>query len=123
MVLLVIIVYAFSMAFRQLSHGTGSGKEYFQSVPHGMKTLLIKAAMPDASRLIDHLASDNAFAAVLAVVYFFIASLTLLNMLIGVLCEVINVVSSVERESMRVAFVKSAVVNAFKETGIHLHDT
>merc|ERR1711908_137968 len=43
-------------------------------------------------------------------------------MLIGVLCEVISVVSVAEREALQVAFVKAAIVNAFKEAGIHLKD-
>lgn len=121
--LLVIFVYVFSMAFRQLSQDTPTGDEYFKSVPHGMKTLLVTAAMPDAVDLVDGFGDDNILATILIVVYFSIASLTLLNMLIGVLCEVINVVSLVEREAMQVAFVKAAVTKACKEAGVGVNDS
>jgi hypothetical protein len=120
--LMGIIVYAFSMAFRQLAFGTKAGDKFFSSVPHGMKTLFVAAAMPDAAAIIDELGTSNWLAGIMVAFFFFIASLTLLNMLIGVLCEVINVVSSVEREAMQVAFVKSAIVTAFKEAGICLKD-
>lgn len=124
MVLITVIVYVFSMAFRQLSYGSDSGEKFFKSVPHGMKTLLLNAAIPDATKFVDALGDDsNWIACFLVVIYFFFTSLTLLNMLIGVLCEVVSVVSCVEREAMQVAFVKGAIVTAFKDAGINLKDS
>ena len=39
-------------------------------------------------------------------VFILLASLTVMNMLIGILCEVVSVVSSVEKEQLVLSFVK-----------------
>jgi len=56
-----------------------------------------------------------------------LASLTVMNMLVGVLVEVVSVVSSVEKEAMQVNFVKerlSRIVENFKEgAGVHTQFT
>merc|ERR1719174_3526238 len=82
-------------------------------------TILIKGLFI-ASRSV---VSTMVLITVIVVIYFFFTSLTLLNMLIGVLCEVVSVVSCVEREAMQVAFVKGAIVTAFKDAGINLKDS
>merc|ERR1719258_337017 len=45
-----------------------------------------------------------------------------MNMLIGVLCEVIGVVSAVEKEAMKVTFVKAQVITAFKDSGVDIKE-
>merc|ERR1719321_599725 len=44
--------------------------------------------------------------AVLILVFILLASLTVMNMLVGVLVEVVSVVSAVEKEELNVAYVK-----------------
>lgn len=123
MVLMLVIVVLFSVALRQLTYGTEVGDEYFTSVPHGMVVLLLGSAFPDVGDIIVALGEENFLFGMFGFVYFFVASLTLLNMLVGVLCEVVSVVSSVERDAMQVAFVKHSIVGALADAGITFSKT
>lgn len=120
--LMVVMAYIFALAFRQLTDGTEVGDTYFNSVPFGMKELLINAAMPDAGDFLNALGAENLLFAFLGLLFLGMAALTLMNMLIGVLCEVIGVVSAVEKEGMKVKFVKTQLLEALKEGGITIHE-
>jgi hypothetical protein len=119
-VLLVLIVYVFALAFRQLSFESEWGEEYFSSVPHGMMTLVVSAAFPDAADMINDVTAESFILGLFLVFYFILSSLMLLNMLIGVLCEVIGVVSEVEKEQMKVHFVKTQLSVALAESSLHI---
>jgi calmodulin len=120
--LMLVLVYVFSMAFRQLTNDTAVGEEYFRSVLFGMKELIFQSAIPDNAEMVNALGDENILLAVLAMVFLILAAMTLMNMLIGVLCEVIGVVSSVEKESMKVTFVKQEIMGALKESNMPVHE-
>eukprot|EP00928_Gymnodinium_smaydae_P024560 TRINITY_DN19838_c1_g2_i1.p1 TRINITY_DN19838_c1_g2~~TRINITY_DN19838_c1_g2_i1.p1 ORF type:complete len:842 (-),score=100.48 TRINITY_DN19838_c1_g2_i1:95-2563(-) len=101
--LLVISIYVFAIAVTQLSEGTESGGSYFSSVLHSMYTLLIRATLLDSiGKLLSDVSEDSAFVAAVIIVFVFVAAFTVMNMLIGVLCEVVSAVAVVEREEMAV---------------------
>merc|ERR1719478_1636219 len=45
--LLCVIIYLFSIAFRQLTDGLPIGTMYFRSVPDSMASLLLRGTLPD----------------------------------------------------------------------------
>jgi hypothetical protein len=107
MVMLCSLTYVFAVMFRDLTVDSDELKhKYFKTVPHSMKSLLFEVCLPDGMIMVNKLGDENMLYGVLGTVFIIASSVTLLNMLIGVLCEVIGVVSQVEKESLRVTFVK-----------------
>eukprot|EP00928_Gymnodinium_smaydae_P048693 TRINITY_DN32590_c0_g1_i1.p1 TRINITY_DN32590_c0_g1~~TRINITY_DN32590_c0_g1_i1.p1 ORF type:complete len:736 (-),score=107.72 TRINITY_DN32590_c0_g1_i1:131-2338(-) len=101
--LLVISLYIFAIAVKQMSDGTDSGGQHFSSVPHSMYTLLVRATLLDSiGKLLNEVSEDSTVVATLIVIFVFLAAFTVMNMLIGVLCEVVSAVAVVEREEMAV---------------------
>jgi hypothetical protein len=108
MCLLVIGMYLFAIAMRQLTDGTSVGDEYFSSVPASMHKLLIEGVFLDnMGDTVDTIAASGAFYAVIFLVFVVFAALMVMNMLIGVLCEVVSAVASTEREEMNMLALKS----------------
>ena len=46
--------------------------------------------------------------------FLLLASLTVMNMLVGVLCEIVSVVATVENEQMAVSYVRPFCFNCFR---------
>jgi len=98
--LLVIITYIFAIAFTQLAVGTPTiGEEYFGNVALSMYSLLIHATfMDDLAAFTNALRLEMWPLLALALAFISLASLTLMNMLVGILCEVVTSVAATERE-------------------------
>eukprot|EP00928_Gymnodinium_smaydae_P069351 TRINITY_DN5279_c0_g2_i1.p1 TRINITY_DN5279_c0_g2~~TRINITY_DN5279_c0_g2_i1.p1 ORF type:complete len:654 (-),score=101.34 TRINITY_DN5279_c0_g2_i1:144-2105(-) len=105
--LLVVIIYVFAILFVQLTMDTPVGDKYFKDVPSAMFTLLLQGTLLDS---VSYIATDFMSEAFYMNVFFFLfvllASFTLMNMLIGVLCEVVSAVAAVEKEEMLIGYVK-----------------
>merc|ERR1719156_79480 len=101
--LLVLLTYVFAIAFTQLAVGTESiGESYFSNVSHSMFSLLIHATfLDDLSAYADDLRNEAWYLLALSLVFICLAALTVMNMLIGVLCEVVSAVAERERGEMR----------------------
>jgi len=115
LVLLSIILYFFAIVFRQLADETDVGEVYFNSVPDAMLSLLLDGVLPDQSAIVRACASESALFGLLALFFILLASLTVMNMLVGVLCEVVSVVSSVEKEQLTVSYVNARLHEMFGE--------
>jgi len=104
--LLIIVMYVFAIAFTQLCAETPMGEKYFPTVPSSMFTLLIYGTLLDNIGLISRELGDQQYY-IAALFFFFVlmAALTIMNMLIGVLCEVVNAVAATEKEEMLVTYV------------------
>jgi voltage-gated sodium channel len=105
--LLILILYVFSIAFTQLSQTelqetAELGPTFFPSVAHGMYSLLIYAVfLDDLSDFMNALRRDKWPLVFVALVFICLASMTVMNMLVGVLCEVVDAVAKTEKEEMR----------------------
>jgi len=76
---------------------------FFPTVLEGMHNLIVFATFLDnLSFFIVNIKLDNTLCFILAWTYISLASLTVMNMLIGVLCEVISAVAEEEKEGMMV---------------------
>jgi len=101
--LLMIITYIFAIAFTQLSEGSDFREDYFSSVPLAMYSLIIYGTFLDnLADWADAIRAESTPCLMLATVFVALASMTVMNMLIGVLCEVISAVALEEKESMMI---------------------
>eukprot|EP00747_Dinoflagellata_sp_TGD_P050679 gnl/TRDRNA2_/TRDRNA2_146903_c0_seq1.p1 gnl/TRDRNA2_/TRDRNA2_146903_c0~~gnl/TRDRNA2_/TRDRNA2_146903_c0_seq1.p1 ORF type:complete len:637 (+),score=126.13 gnl/TRDRNA2_/TRDRNA2_146903_c0_seq1:59-1969(+) len=121
--LLMLIIYVFAIAFTQLTRSSEAGKMYFNTVADSMLTLTVYGTLLDEiSRVAPDVGRENMFVG--AVFFFFIllAALTVMNMLIGVLCEVVVVTASVEKEQLTVSYVNSRLRDMLAEQGLENHE-
>jgi hypothetical protein len=120
--LLLIMVYVFAIAFRYMTVDTELGREQFPDVFKSMRFLTLYATMPDAFWFVeaaeDESKGGNVMIGTLAAVFVMFSGLALLNMLIGVLCEVIGVVAALEKEEGRVTLVKDHLIEVLRTSGI-----
>lgn len=106
--LLLLILYVFAILFRQLTDGTAIGEEYFPSLTASANLLVICGVLFDnALEVQTRFVTDDAQHLLLCYFLFvLLATLTVMNMLIGVLCEVIFTTAEVEHETLTVCDVQ-----------------
>mmetsp|Transcript_100521 Transcript_100521/g.224481 ORF Transcript_100521/g.224481 Transcript_100521/m.224481 type:complete len:518 (+) Transcript_100521:71-1624(+) len=101
MCLLVILLYVFAIAFTQLTVDSEIGDVYFTNVSLSMYSLLIHATfLDDLAGFMNDIRNEMWPLLVLALVFIALAALTVMNMLIGVLCEVVSAVAATEKEEI-----------------------
>jgi len=106
LLLLFLVIYMFAIGLVQLTEGSTSGDQYFKTVPQAMSVLLLAGTFLDGLGMVARsLEADSLW--ILFVFYLFVllAPLTVMNMLIGVLCEVVTKLASTEKDSNTLAFV------------------
>eukprot|EP00929_Paragymnodinium_shiwhaense_P110753 TRINITY_DN7799_c0_g2_i1.p1 TRINITY_DN7799_c0_g2~~TRINITY_DN7799_c0_g2_i1.p1 ORF type:complete len:1208 (-),score=322.23 TRINITY_DN7799_c0_g2_i1:67-3690(-) len=108
--LLFMIIYVFAIFFVQLCEEDAAGQMYFPTVPDAITALLLEATLPDFAQMVYNLGEVNPAYSVVLLIFILMASLTVMNMLIGVLCEVVSVVSAVEKEQLVLTFVKEQLL-------------
>merc|ERR1719335_527190 len=100
--LLTLLTYVFAIAFTQLAVGSDVGDVYFANVSHSMYSLLIYLTfLDDLSVMGDDIRAEIWYLLPIAFIFVALAALTVMNMLIGVLCEVVSAVAESERAEMR----------------------
>eukprot|EP00929_Paragymnodinium_shiwhaense_P120739 TRINITY_DN9276_c0_g6_i1.p1 TRINITY_DN9276_c0_g6~~TRINITY_DN9276_c0_g6_i1.p1 ORF type:complete len:831 (+),score=234.46 TRINITY_DN9276_c0_g6_i1:159-2651(+) len=113
--LLMIVIYIFAIAFVQLTKETTTGQEYFDGVLGAMGTLLLAGNLPDHETFVSKITRANPLWGAILMAFVFLAPLTIMGMLAGVLVEVVGVVSSVEKETMVVNYVTEQLHKMLKE--------
>jgi hypothetical protein len=114
--LLLLITYIFSIALRNLvKEGQEIEEKYLSSVPEAMHNLLVFATLLDnLADFVFDVKAENTPCFILTWLYIALAALTVMNMLIGVLCEVISAVAEEEKESMMVDKVHDKFADVVK---------
>jgi len=115
LLLLLAVIYVFAIVFVQLLRETPAAKDCFENVPQAINCLFLNAALADQKDILVSMLKQNLFAYVSALLYFVIGSLTLMNMLIGVLCEVVSVVAREQTEITKVEACKEKMTALIKE--------
>jgi len=118
LVLLGICLYIYAITFRQLTAGLDMvhSDVYFESIPTAVSYLLLDGVLPDNAEMVKDLSEDHWTLAFVHLTFILVSSLTILNMLIGVLCEVVSTVSEVEREEMAAEHVKNHFLTVLLES-------
>mmetsp|Transcript_52599 Transcript_52599/g.118441 ORF Transcript_52599/g.118441 Transcript_52599/m.118441 type:complete len:632 (-) Transcript_52599:18-1913(-) len=109
--LLMMIIYVFAVGFRQVTDGTEIGAIYFSSVPTAMNSLLLHGTLPDNAEMVNTMAGQAWWLWPLIMFFILLASLTVMNMLVGVLVEVVGAVASTERETMLVGNARAQLLS------------
>jgi hypothetical protein len=115
LVLLMLIVYVFAVIFRQLTQGTAMGDMYFPSVPTAVNSLLLDGVLPDNAAIVNDLAGQSWYLWPLIMFFILLASLTVMNMLVGVLVEVVGAVAEAEKEGLAVHEMRENLIHVMKE--------
>mmetsp|Transcript_76911 Transcript_76911/g.238224 ORF Transcript_76911/g.238224 Transcript_76911/m.238224 type:complete len:520 (-) Transcript_76911:195-1754(-) len=96
--ILLAITYTFAILLRQLGASKSWGDAYFSNVPLSIYTLLVSAMLPDNAALMDEMGQETWYCAAIYFGFLLITAITVMNMLIGLLCEDIFRVSHEEKE-------------------------
>eukprot|EP00929_Paragymnodinium_shiwhaense_P056748 TRINITY_DN2840_c0_g1_i1.p1 TRINITY_DN2840_c0_g1~~TRINITY_DN2840_c0_g1_i1.p1 ORF type:complete len:734 (+),score=151.16 TRINITY_DN2840_c0_g1_i1:201-2402(+) len=107
--LLLIIMYIFAIMFTQLAKETPLAIKYFPSITYSMYTLLISGTFLDNIGAVCNDLGEQGGLSMQFIMFLFIlmSALTVMNMLIGVLCEVVSAVAATEKEDMLMTFIQS----------------
>merc|ERR1719345_697361 len=83
-----------------------------------MNTLLLRGTLPDMADLVNTMGKSNYIFAIVMLLFILMSSLTVMNMLVGVLVEVVSVVAAVEKEQMTMQYVKTNLQSMLRKTGM-----
>ncbi|CAJ1387619.1 unnamed protein product [Effrenium voratum] len=109
LVLLLLITYVFSVAFMQFSRGTALEQSFFSDMGTAVMSLILNCILADQEAFFQSVAKESWFMACMVLIFILFGSLTVMNMLLGVLVEAIKTVSTIEREQLEVDFAKKAL--------------
>lgn len=121
--LLVLVLYVFGIVFTQLARDAARAETYFATVPDSMSTLLLNGIFLDnVGSVVRDIGRDNLLFSGLFMVFVLVATLTVMNMLVGILVEVINVIASVEKEQIMVQKVQEKLEQVMDIVGLSPDD-
>jgi uncharacterized membrane protein YhaH (DUF805 family) len=110
MCLWMVVIYVFAIAMRQLTDGSSAGELYFPNIPRSMYTLLVHGTLLDElAPVCEEILEFSVPVLFVLFLFIAIAALMVMNMLIGVLCEVVSKVAETEKEEMQVIYLKSKI--------------
>jgi len=119
LVLLGLLIYVFAVYFRQMAtQYEALADSYFSSMAASMHSLMIHGVMLDALTDIvaDMEAEPDAYHLLFAFYFFMLlGSLTVMNMLIGVLYDVVCAVATVEQEELAITYAKEQLLNIIQK--------
>lgn len=115
LLLLMLIIYVFAITFRQLTADTEMGEQYFPTVPSAINSLLLDGILPDNAQIVNDLAEQDWYLWPIIMFFLLLAALTVMNMLVGVLVEVVGTVADAEKESMAVMEMREQLVKVMAE--------
>eukprot|EP00927_Polykrikos_kofoidii_P022264 TRINITY_DN20825_c0_g1_i1.p1 TRINITY_DN20825_c0_g1~~TRINITY_DN20825_c0_g1_i1.p1 ORF type:complete len:730 (-),score=112.16 TRINITY_DN20825_c0_g1_i1:23-2212(-) len=116
LVLLMFFVYVCAILFRSVTLNTAIGDAYFPRVTTSMLTLLLHGTFLDAvSDVINEFrACEIWYLAQGFVVFIFLSSFTILNLLIGVLCEIVGEVRRDKEAQAQEDFLENNLLDIFE---------
>jgi hypothetical protein len=116
--LLLAIIYVFAVLFTQLLAEKVEIRGYFDNVPQAMLTLLLKVVIEPEPDIMHVLLDIHWGYFVCILIFFTLACLTVLNMLVGVICEVMRDVHRAESASRIIAGVQEEIEKALRQLDV-----
>lgn len=120
--LLFLFIYVFAVGLTQLTAETEVAERYFKTVPDAMTALLLYGTLPDLAEMVFFVGREKFYFAIVLCAFILLATLTVMNMLVGVLVEVVGVVSAVEKEALVLTHVKCKMISLMKASGLIKED-
>lgn len=100
--LLFLGTYVFAIAFKQLSSSYDYGQTYFPTVPLSMYYLLMSGTLMDnLNQWTDSISMESSLCMVLASIFLVFANILALNLLTGILTQVIDAVGKQEEDERK----------------------
>lgn len=107
MLLLVLLIYTFAILMHALLKDEGPLMEHFGNLRVSMWTLLMTGTFMDSIlERLNGIMDVQPFAVCVFLVFVLLSALTVMNMLIGVLCEVVSTVAVAEKEDAAIRLLK-----------------
>jgi len=110
-----LLIYVFGILLTSISRDTPVHALYFGTVGESMGNLLICSMFPDSFDLINELGLAGIFIAICFIIFLLLGSVTVMNLLVGVVVEVVSVTAAVEKEKLDVDFVKNHLLRLIHE--------
>lgn len=120
---LIVLTYVFAILFtgtyrpvknKEYSDNDATLQEYFGSLGSSMFTLFCQGTLlDDLAGLVNALRMDNEIMLTLLILFILISSFTVLNMLIGILCDVVAQTEAEEAETSKQEVVRKAFSDVF----------
>eukprot|EP00927_Polykrikos_kofoidii_P019652 TRINITY_DN19214_c0_g6_i1.p1 TRINITY_DN19214_c0_g6~~TRINITY_DN19214_c0_g6_i1.p1 ORF type:complete len:782 (-),score=142.61 TRINITY_DN19214_c0_g6_i1:121-2466(-) len=109
LVLLTGLLFVFAIAFTQITDDTKLGSVYFSNVAASMFFLLVHGTLLLSTDLkaLEIQAEGGPLVLLFFITFILIAAVLLMNMLIGVLCQLVSAVAATEKEELLVSYVQS----------------
>jgi hypothetical protein len=114
---LVLVVYVGGLGFRQISKETALEDPYFSSVLHGCSTLMLAITTPDLLGTLQEMDDDSLPYAVMIYCFVVMSTFVILNMLLGVLVQVVSMVWTVEKEKAELIILKDHMLRVMVLVG------
>eukprot|EP00928_Gymnodinium_smaydae_P054527 TRINITY_DN38282_c0_g1_i1.p1 TRINITY_DN38282_c0_g1~~TRINITY_DN38282_c0_g1_i1.p1 ORF type:complete len:621 (-),score=87.80 TRINITY_DN38282_c0_g1_i1:173-2035(-) len=111
--LLMMLIYFFAVVFTELARGT-TLEGPFGSIGMSMHTLLTCSLFPDMEELSLNLLQNSFFYWIMWMLFVLVTIVTVLNLLIGVLVEVVKNSSLIERDAIDVGYVKEVLMTELR---------
>jgi hypothetical protein len=112
LILLTSLLYVFGILFVQVARDTDLNRNGgYNNVPSAMMTLVLSGLIPDMAPATYAFAKENFLFAALFMLFVFLGFITIMNMLIGVLVQVVSVVATVEAETNQLSEVKHVLLD------------
>eukprot|EP00928_Gymnodinium_smaydae_P072672 TRINITY_DN5599_c0_g2_i1.p1 TRINITY_DN5599_c0_g2~~TRINITY_DN5599_c0_g2_i1.p1 ORF type:complete len:714 (+),score=93.34 TRINITY_DN5599_c0_g2_i1:72-2213(+) len=120
LLMVTLLIYVFAIVLHMLLKDDPEASEYFATLPVCMWTLLMDGTFlldtGDVLGLIVHRGEPHCIASIVVfLVFILLTPLTVLNMLIGVLCEVVSAVSVNEKEEAAIHVMKQTILLELKK--------
>lgn len=116
--LLVIIVYVFAVLFRILCKTNNLGKDKFKSVPAAMAIFLLEGLLPDFAGPVTEIGNESFFFGVLFMIFIIFGSITVMNMLTGMLVQVVSYIAETNVEEGKLVYVKQEIERMVASMGV-----
>lgn len=114
LVMLLIVIYIFAIMFTQLLRGTDLGAKNFPTVPRSINFMLTQVLCGFDEDIISTILDEGLGYYFLWLLYVLVGSLSIMNVLIGILCEVVSGTADTERERA----VRKDIENSLESIGM-----
>jgi len=116
--LLIILIYVCAIALVQLrgAEELNMTENYFNDVPSTVIMLLIVTVLPDLQEMVYTIGENSLLLAVAMVVVVMTGALVVLNMLVGVLVDIVGEVTATEKTTMQAEHVRSKIIDLVVKT-------
>jgi len=118
---LLLVIYVFAVLMTQLLVDLDKEVDHFHSIPEAMHILLMQVVCGLDSGLVDKLQAAGFLYYLLILLFHFIASVALMNTLIGIICDCISKVADSGKDTLVEAEITRKIGSVAAHLGLHQH--